>query len=85
MTDIEKASYIEAELCLMARPAQAGITGAQNRWDELDWAHIAQSNVIHNVVRNPILIIKKCVFLLVYMLLIFRVAFAFRAESLIQE
>ena len=69
MTDTEKASYIEAELCLMARPAQAGITGAQNRWDELDWAHIAQSNVIHNVVRNPMLITNKYIFLPVDMLL----------------
>ena len=56
MTDSEKSSYIDAELCLMARPPQVGITGAQNRWDELDWAHIAQSNVIHNVVRNAPLI-----------------------------
>ena len=69
MTDTEKALYIEAELCLMARPAQAGITGAQNRWDELDWAHIAQSNVIHNVVRNPMLITNKYIFLPVDILL----------------
>ena len=52
MTTTEKSAYIDAELCLMSRPAQAGITGAQNRWDELDWAHITQSNVIHNVVRQ---------------------------------
>lgn len=51
MTTTEKTAYIDAELCLMARPAQAGIEGAQNRWDELDWAHIVQSNIIHNVVR----------------------------------
>ncbi|KAH8734384.1 amino acid transporter [Ilyonectria robusta] len=49
MTTTEKTAYIDAELCLMARPAQAGIEGAQNRWDELDWAHIVQSNIIHNV------------------------------------
>lgn len=50
MTSSEKDAYIQAELCLMERPPQADITGAQNRWDELDWAHIVQSNVIHNVV-----------------------------------
>lgn len=54
MTDTEKSAYIDAELCLMASPSQASIEGALNRWDELDWAHIAQSNVIHNVVRSPI-------------------------------
>ncbi|GME39079.1 amino acid transporter [Neofusicoccum parvum] len=49
MSDTEKSAYIEAELCLMSTPAKAGIEGAQNRWDELDWAHIAQSNIVHNV------------------------------------
>ncbi|CAG9983394.1 unnamed protein product [Clonostachys byssicola] len=49
MTDTEKSAYIEAELCLMNSTAKAGIDGALNRWDELDWAHITQSNVIHNV------------------------------------
>lgn len=52
MSDTEKSAYIEAELCLMSTPAKAGIEGAQNRWDELDWAHIAQSNIVHNVVRQ---------------------------------
>ncbi|KAJ3529389.1 hypothetical protein NM208_g9783 [Fusarium decemcellulare] len=49
MSDDEKSAYIEAELCLMNRPAKTGIQGALNRWDELDWAHIAQTNVIHDV------------------------------------
>lgn len=59
MTTTEKTAYIDAELCLMERPAQAGITGALNRWDELDWAHIVQSNVIHNVVRTRTPIVIK--------------------------
>lgn len=50
MTNNEKTAYIDAELCLMSKPAKLGVEGAVNRWDELDWAHIAQANVIHNVV-----------------------------------
>ncbi|KAH0430728.1 amino acid transporter [Colletotrichum camelliae] len=48
MTDTEKSAYINAELCLMNTTAKTDIEGAINRWDELDWAHIVQSNVIHN-------------------------------------
>lgn len=34
----------------MTSPAQMGtIDGAVTRWDELQWAHIAQSNIIHGV------------------------------------
>lgn len=50
LTDDEKKAYIDAELCLMSSPAKAGIELAQNRWDELSYAHIAQSNFIHRVV-----------------------------------
>lgn len=50
MTDTEKSAYINAELCLMNTTAKTDIEGAINRWDELDWAHIVQSNVIHNTV-----------------------------------
>ncbi|RSL40767.1 hypothetical protein CEP51_016655 [Fusarium floridanum] len=49
LTTNEKNAYIDAELCLMSKPAKLGVEGAVNRWDELDWAHIAQANVIHNV------------------------------------
>ncbi|CAG9953082.1 unnamed protein product [Clonostachys rosea f. rosea IK726] len=45
----ERKEYIDAELCLMERPPIAGIEGAQNLWDELQFAHITQSNIIHNV------------------------------------
>lgn len=34
----------------MSSPPKLGtIQGAQNRWDELQWIHIYQSNVIHGV------------------------------------
>lgn len=34
----------------MSSPAQLDtIEGAQNRWDELQWVHIYQANVIHGV------------------------------------
>ncbi|CAH0027308.1 unnamed protein product [Clonostachys rhizophaga] len=45
----ERKEYIDAELCLMERPPIAGIEGAKNLWDELQFAHITQSNIIHNV------------------------------------
>lgn len=50
MTDPEKKAYIDAELCLQSTAAKTSIEGAINRWDELDWAHITQSNIIHNTV-----------------------------------
>ncbi|KAJ3455982.1 hypothetical protein MRS44_017464 [Fusarium solani] len=49
LNDNEKTTYLDAELCLMSKPAKLGVEGAVNPWDELDWAHIAQANVIHNV------------------------------------
>ncbi|KAK9784031.1 putative Tyrosinase copper-binding domain-containing protein [Seiridium cardinale] len=49
LTDDEKSAYIDAELCLMAQPATIGIEGAENRWDELMYGHIVQSNIIHDV------------------------------------
>ncbi|KAF3805959.1 Tyrosinase ustQ [Colletotrichum gloeosporioides] len=49
LTDCEKTSYIEAELCLMSRPPRAGVAGAQNLWDELHYTHIYQGNYIHYV------------------------------------
>lgn len=39
LSDTEKAEYLRAEKCLMESPAKLGtIKGAQNRWDELQWA-----------------------------------------------
>lgn len=52
LSDVEKAAYIDAELCLMSSPPKLNIEGAKNRWDELMYSHVVQSNVIHDVVRS---------------------------------
>ncbi|CAN8104145.1 unnamed protein product [Discula destructiva] len=49
LTDEEKSAYLTAEKCLMTSPAKSGIENAVTRWDELQWAHIVQSNDIHGV------------------------------------
>ena len=46
----EKASYINATLCLQNAPAKGQIKGAQTRWDELQYAHIVQADYIHGTV-----------------------------------
>lgn len=33
----EKLSYIEADLCLMNAPSKSGLAGAVTRWDDLQW------------------------------------------------
>ncbi|KAF7536017.1 hypothetical protein G7054_g4866 [Neopestalotiopsis clavispora] len=48
LTDLEKKAYIDAELCLMSKPPKLGVTGSQNLWDDLMYAHIYQAGVIHN-------------------------------------
>jgi tyrosinase len=50
MTNAEKKAYIDADLCLMSLPAKMGFSGAQTRWDELQFAHINSTNVVHDVV-----------------------------------
>ncbi|KAI0412429.1 Di-copper centre-containing protein [Xylaria grammica] len=49
LTDAEKKAYIDADLCLMKAPPIAGVPGAQNVWDELQYTHAAQADYIHNV------------------------------------
>ncbi|KAK3322763.1 hypothetical protein B0H66DRAFT_602193 [Apodospora peruviana] len=49
LTTVQRASYINATLCLMTTPAKLKIPGAKTRWDELHYAHIAQSAYIHFV------------------------------------
>lgn len=43
LTDDEKSSYIEAELCLMRSPPRTGHPLVQNRWDEFTVAHEVQT------------------------------------------
>ncbi|KAH8670203.1 hypothetical protein BGZ60DRAFT_527687 [Tricladium varicosporioides] len=49
MTNDEKKAYIDADLCLMSLPAKMGFPGAQTRWDDLMFAHINSTNVVHDV------------------------------------
>lgn len=49
LTNDEKKAYLDAELCLMNLPAKAGFPGAQTRWDDLQFAHINSTNVVHDV------------------------------------
>ncbi|KAI1503635.1 Di-copper centre-containing protein [Biscogniauxia marginata] len=49
LTTMEKLDDINGDLCLMSLPASSGIKGAFSRWDELQYAHIAQSDYIHGV------------------------------------
>ena len=45
----EKKAYIDAELCLMKLPATLGLTGAKNRFEELQSSHQAQAGITHGV------------------------------------
>lgn len=47
MEDTEKQAYIDAELCLINTPGSLGLDGAQTLFDELQYCHVWQSNVIH--------------------------------------
>lgn len=49
-TDDEKASYIEAELCLWEKEATLGLDGPKNRFEELQAAHQIQAGIVHGVV-----------------------------------
>jgi hypothetical protein len=45
----EKKAYIEAELCLMHKPAKLNLRGTRTRFDELQSCHILQAEITHNV------------------------------------
>lgn len=45
LTSEEQSGYVNVTLCLMSIPATLGIEPrAESRWDELQWAHILQTN-----------------------------------------
>jgi tyrosinase len=46
----EKRAYIEADLCLMRLPANLGLPGARNRFEELQSIHQRQAAITHGVV-----------------------------------
>ncbi|TLS26409.1 hypothetical protein PpBr36_05572 [Pyricularia pennisetigena] len=49
LDNTEKKAYIDAELCLMAKPATLGLPGAKTRFDELQASHQLQAFATHNV------------------------------------
>lgn len=49
LTDTEKKEYIDAELCLINSAPKDGLQYAQNRYDEVVYIHLIQSNFIHRV------------------------------------
>jgi len=42
LTNDEKLSYLNAELCLMKTPAKLGLRSARTRYDELQYVHVVQ-------------------------------------------
>ncbi|SPO07230.1 uncharacterized protein DNG_09924 [Cephalotrichum gorgonifer] len=48
-TDEQKRAYIDAELCLMNKPATLGLSAAKNRFEELQAVHVLQSGITHGV------------------------------------
>jgi len=51
MTDDEKKAYIDAELCLMSKPAKIPLRGAKTMFDEFQALHVMQAELAHFVVR----------------------------------
>jgi len=49
-SNVEKLEYINAELCLMQKPAKLGLSGCKTRFDELQAVHQLQSYATHHVV-----------------------------------
>ncbi|KAH7305522.1 hypothetical protein B0I35DRAFT_443939 [Stachybotrys elegans] len=49
LTSAERTAYINAELCLMEAPTRLNVAGSKTLWDDLQWAHILQANVMHDV------------------------------------
>jgi len=54
LTNDEKLEYINAELCLMSKPATLGLPGAVTRFDELQAIHQLQAYKTHYVVRRSL-------------------------------
>ncbi|KAK0747417.1 hypothetical protein B0T21DRAFT_278271 [Apiosordaria backusii] len=49
LTTSEKTAYLDAELCLMNKPATLGLRGAKTKFDELTSVHILESEIAHFV------------------------------------
>ena len=53
LSNKEKKDYIDAELCLMGKPATLGLPGTQNRFEELQAIHQIPAAISHNVGAFP--------------------------------
>ncbi|TLD33725.1 hypothetical protein PspLS_01635 [Pyricularia sp. CBS 133598] len=54
LSNADKKAYIDAELCLMDKPASLGLPGTRTKFDELQAIHQLQAYSTHHVVRvNP--------------------------------
>lgn len=49
-SNTEKLAYIDAEMCLMRKPATIGLPGTKSRFDEFQAMHQLQAYAIHYVV-----------------------------------
>lgn len=50
MSQTDKLAYIDAEKCLMTKPARLGLAGARTLFDELQLFHVGQTPEVHFVV-----------------------------------
>ncbi|CAM1502368.1 Fc.00g043520.m01.CDS01 [Cosmosporella sp. VM-42] len=48
-SDEEKRAYLDAELCLMEKPATLGLRGTKTVFDELQSCHVLQAEITHYV------------------------------------
>lgn len=58
LSNNEKLEYINAELCLMKKPATMGLPGAKTRFDELQAIHQLQAYATHHVVSWRLIIFR---------------------------
>jgi tyrosinase len=49
LTSTEKTAFIDAELCLMKAPSKLNKGGAKTRWDDLQYNHVIQTHIVHDV------------------------------------
>jgi tyrosinase len=49
LTRAEQTAFIKAEVCLMEAPSKSGVPGAKTRWDDLQYNHIVQTHLVHDV------------------------------------
>ena len=50
LSNVEKKAYLDAEVCLMKKPATLKLRGARTLYDEFQSVHVYQSEIAHFVV-----------------------------------